>query len=509
MQKLNILLFLLFVFNSSFSQDAPSSSIIGDELMSPGAGFEPQLDPINPDAQLYMPEVFSPTETLPPSRERETLLDSTNTIIKKQPVFWGGISFSGQYGQFDELPYTDIYISPYITWGPLFLMYEVPLRFDWNSAFISRMWNSEAALISKIEAEVKYSKTNHVFRHVQASVYRGEELFLGHGKFFYDYNPNLYNPYEPFKTFKFSLDVSYIGVNYILANIAQPDLMSAEIYIRPLAGIKNPKLETYKDFKIYGVYGADFDPYQGYSPALYEFSPNSLSPEFQMFEVGVDLPVFKNNVMSLELFGDYAKFLGSSKNNLTTPNGSGLSGGLIFNILNKIPIRFEVSKAFGEWQPRWVNVFYYVDRAYVDEGSISLQNKYTSITPNLTYYNTAISFNWFEKSLLAQIELYGDFYGQDMWLTMSFTLGNVIVKQLSLSFYLTIRDLQNIQTNYIFNPQYTVIDVRLKYHMMPNMFWGLTLKMNGRIAETFNENAVPTVAATPFIFLGIDYSFRF
>ena len=492
------------------AQDSPTPTpIIGEPIIEFGAGYTaPAGPPLNPDAQLYMPQIFTPTDILPPVRERESLLSQTNAVVRPPSIFSAGFTFSAQYGQFDKLPYTDIYLSPYMKIGPFFIAYEVPLRFDWNGAFITRMWISNAALVSKVEMDLYYAKTNHVFKDIQASIYKGEVLYQGHGRFFYDYNPNLYAPYEPFKTFKLSLDVSYIGINYIIANIAQPDLMSAEVFIKPLQGLKNPRLEVYKDLKIYALYGMDLDPFQSYSPVLYEFAPNDNSPVFSMFEAGIDIPLVatKKNIFKMMVYGDYAQIIGAEKDQFTIKEGYGISGGLLMTFIDKIPIKFEVSQAFNHWQPRWVNMFYYLDRPYINQDGILRENKFMTITPNLTYFTASIGFEIPDKAFLFQLELYGDFSKQDLWITASFTLGNIVLKQLSLSAQLTLRNLYNFTS--FTDPNSSIIDINLKYHMLPNMYWGLLIKINGRIGSTFVED-VHTINTAPFIFLGIDYSFRY
>ncbi len=498
-----LILLSILIHSMSFTQE-PTSALPGGELFAPGDAFATQDQTIL-DAQLYMPETFSPTDIIPPSRERESMLDYTSTEKKQQPIFWGGLAFAGQYGQFDKLPFADIYVSPYFQWWKFFFMYEAPLRFDWNGSFVSKMWNSSAALISKIEADIYYAKTNHTFRHVQASIYRGEDLFLGHGRFFYDYNPNLYSPYEPFKTFKLSLDTSYFGLNYIIANIAQPDLMSAEIFIRPFAGVKRESFAIAKDIKIYGVYGVDLDPFQSYSPDLYEFSPNDLSPKFCMFEFGIDFPFYKSDSFDMNIFVDYAFFVEASNDYFTIESGSGISMGVVMDFFQKIPLRFEISPATGYWEPRWVNVFYYVDRPYVDD-----TNKYTTITPDLTYFTGSIGFNWIEKSIFAQAEVYGDFTLENLWVTLSFTVGNIFTERLSFSAYWTIRDFTDAQYyDELFDPKNNVVDLRLKYHMMPNMYWGLTIKFSGRVAESYDDDDEAIIDTTSFILLGVDFAFRF
>lgn len=508
-KTLLILVFILLpnVYNA---QSAPQSPIPGGQLIDSGTTYKPSSEVINPDAQLYLPETFSPTDTIPLPKDREELVDQQNKKVlvpPKRPTFWGGVTLGAQYGQFEQLPYSDIYISPYVILGPLFLMYEIPLRFSWNGVFITRMWTSPAALVSKIEADLYYEKTNHVFQHIQASIYRGEKLIQGHGRFFYDYNPNLYAPYEPFKTFKFSLDVSYFGINFLLANIAQPDLMAGEIYIKPLAGLKN----FYKNLKIYGVLGVDLDPFQSFSPGLYLFAPNVLSPRFTMYEVGIDVPVYmtRNQIFGVSLYADYAQFLGASQDDFTIQNGSGVSGGVLMTLATKFSIQFEVSQAFNAWQPRWVNTFYYVDRPFVEFGTTERKNKYMTIIPNQMFYTGSVGYSWIEKAVSVQAEVFGDFSGNDMWFTLSFTLGNILLEKLSMSIYFTMRELTNPNRGSFLSPDNTIIDINLKYHMMKNMYWGILLKSSGRVAESFNNDQDPIIETVPFIFLGLDFSYRF
>lgn len=507
-----LLFIIVFIISFSYAQDAPPSPIIGDELIPTGEAYVPPAGPpLNPDAQLYLPETFSPTDILPPPRARETIAEQTNAVVKPPPIFSAGFTLGAQYGQFDKLPYTDIYLSPYMRIAMFYISYDIPLRFDWNSAFVTRMWSSSAALVSKMEMDLYYAKTNHTFQNIQLSVYEGEELFQGHGRFFYDYNPNLYNPYEPFKTLKFNLDASYIGLNYFLANIAQPDLMGGEIYIRPLAWLKSPQSQYYSNLKIYALYGVDLDPFQGFSEVLYKFSPNPNSPSFSMLEIGIDIPIYQTpkKLFALDLYGDYAHIFGAQKDSFTIQEGSGISGGVLMTFIENISLRFEMSKALGHWQPRWVNEFYYVDRPYINQGGIVRQNKFMTVTPDLTYFTANIGYADPKKGLFAQMELYGDLSHQDLWFTISFTMANILIKKLSFSFNWTMRDLYNISTNGFFSPQNTIIEMNLKYHMMPNMYWGILVKINGRLSDTFDESDQHTITSTSFMFLGMDFSFRY
>jgi len=500
-----------FLICPIYSQDAPVSEIPGGQILEPGQVYSPKDQPsLNTDAQLYMPETFKETTIYPPSREREPIPTKTKTY-KKPSIFQAGFQIGAQYGQFETLPYTDIYFSPYMKIDRFLFMFETPLRFDWNSAFITRMWTSKAAIISKIELQMHYDFTNSIVQYFQFNITRTQNIIQGHGRFFYDYNPNLFGPYETFKSLSVKFDMNYIGFNYLLANIAQPDLMSAEFYIRPLAWIKNPKYQYFKDFKLYGVYGIDLDPFQSYSPGLYLFSPNLDSPSLSMIEFGLDFPIVSiKKVFDLMIYGDYSTILANSKSNLKIPGGYGISGGFLMTFIKKLPIRFEISKAFGTWTPRWVNIFYFVDRPYYNNGAFIRPNKILTTTPNLLYYTSSIGFEWIEKGIFFNTEVYGDFSLNNMWLTLSLTIGEELLKKLSLSVYWTIRNINNTGLAYI--PQNTILEIRAKYHMLPNMTWGVLWKQSGIVGSTFQEiNGVdnPTIATKPFQFLGVDFAFRY
>ena len=465
--------------------------------------------PLNLDIEEKLPKVFPPTDPSPRTRDRETLADQTNSVVQEKTVYRAGFTLGAQYGQFDKFPYTDIYLSPYMQLGPFFLMYEIPLRFDWNSSFVTQLWTSAPAALAKIEMDLYYAKANHVFRYIKTTITDPTALSMGHGRFLYDYNPNLLAPYETTKSLNFGLDVSYVGFNFILANIGKPDMMAAELYLRPFARLKNPKFQAYQDFKIYLVFGTDLDPYQNFSEELYKYNPNPNAPKFSMYEVGLDFPVYKtmNNVFELELYGDYSQILASSQGGLSIKSGSGVAGGIIFNFLQKIPIRVEIAQAFGSWQPHMVDSFYDTEKTYYKEGTSEISNKFMNIIPDLTYYTVAMGFQLPEKAFFVNIELYGDVLANDLGLTVSLSLGNILLKQLSFSVAFTMKNLT--QENFFTLPNTIMIDLNLKYHMLPNMYWGILFKMNDRIGNTEDLAGTPIVGTKPFIFLGMDYSFRY
>lgn len=508
-KKFSFIILLYYLVLPIYSQENLPSTIPGIQVVEPGKPYKPDKNSLNTDADLYMPETFNKTTIYPPSREKAPI--PIAKIPKKHSLFRAGFTIGAQYGQFETLPYTDIYFSPYMQIDKFLLMYETPLRFDWNSSFITQMWTSMAAILSKIELQLNYNFTNSIVQYIQLNISRTQNVIQGHGRFFYDYNPNLFGPYETFKSVSTKFDMTYFGFNFLLANIAQPDLMSGEIYIRPLSWIKNPKLQYFKEFKLYGVYGIDFDPFQSFSQGLYLFSPNPNSPMFSMIEVGADIPIISiKKIFDLMIYGDYSSILPASRSNFKINSGYGISGGVLLNFIKKIPIRFEVSKAFNSWAPRWVNIFYFVDRPYFNENDVIRQNKFMTLPQNLTYYTTSIGFEWLEKSVFFNAEIYGDFDMQNLWLTLSLTIGEALIKKLTISAYWTIRDLQ--KTGIVYIPQNTVLEIRAKYHMLPNMVWGILWKQSGIVGSTLSDiDGVETATITtkPFQFLGMDFSFRY
>ncbi|MGL4367470.1 MAG: hypothetical protein ACRCTQ_04225 [Brevinemataceae bacterium] len=505
--------FLMFTPWFIFAQTDPSLQA-GPQFINAEDNFQtPVFTNESPDAQLYMPENFSPTDIIPPSREREDLKSFATPVARKPPVFWGGFHIGAQYGQYEALPYADIYFSPYVKLGPFVFMYEIPLRFDWQGGFVKSLWTTQAALVSKIEASLYYSKTNSFFKCINISITPSQNNIQGHGRFLYDLNPNLYGPYETYKSLLTRLDLSYAGINYFIANIAQPTLMSAEIYLRPLAGLSNPKFEYFKQMKLYFVYGLDFSPFQSFSPGLYQFGSDPDSPMFSMLEAGLDLPILRvKNIFDMMLFADFAFIPAASNLQFTIPTGSGISGGVLFTFIKKIPIKIEFSQALGFWQPRWMNIFYYIDMPFVNQDGITLPNKIMTTVPNLTYFNFNMGFECKEKDIYLGIEFFGSTdLSQQLWMTISFSLGQKLLKLFSLSAYWTVRALN--KTGISFTPQNTVLEIRANYHMLPNMTWGILWKRSGQLGNIINidqaGNESAGIGAKPFQFLGMDFAYRF
>ncbi|MGL4389077.1 MAG: hypothetical protein ACRCTJ_06775 [Brevinema sp.] len=503
MKSKNPLFFLLILFISL------SSLLFSQEEASPFSTAYENINLTPPrNSETYKPISSNPSGT----RQYEELSSFTNkTSSKKQHRYYAGFKFGAQYGQFETLPYTDIIFTPYMQLGPFFLGYQIPLRFDWRNAFITSMWNSTSAAVSKIEMSLYYSNTNSIFRFIQAEITEKENIYQGHGRFFYDYNANQYAPYEIAKSFVFGLDISYLSMNYTIANIAAPSLMGAELAIKPMAWIKNNKYFFYKNFKIYGVFGLDLSPFHGHHLRLYDYNQadkSSTSPTFSMLEAGIDIPVFEiKNKFSLLAYGDFSYIFANSKDNLIINSASGISYGILMNIINYLPIRIEISHAIGSWAPRWVNKFYNLDRVYIPNTGCFKENKILSTIPNLTYYNASIGFDWKNK-IFFNAEVFGDVVMNDLWTTLSLKLGKDLLQLFTVDFGVSIRGLGKGPL-LIINQNSFVLELDLKYHMLPNMFWGLQWKYSGVIGNIFRAPETSKLSTKPFHFLGLNFSFQY
>lgn len=504
----------IFICFASVYAQGNATFLPGDNIIQQGDALRPQESSV-PDAQLYLPETFEQTEILPPLRRPADI--PVPLVPKKTSIFRAGFNIGAQYGQFDTLPYSDIFFSPYMQIAWFYISYDIPLRFDWTSAFVTALWTPKAALVSKITFDFQYAgtKTNAIFKRIGISVATNQSISIGHGRFFYDYHPNLFGPYEVFKTLSFQIDTKYIGFNYLLANIAQPDLMALELYIKPLSGVKNLQAQFLKDLKLYFIYGTDLDPFQSFSPGLYLFSPSSNPFPLNIIETGLEFPLAqKKNVFDFMIYVDYAHIFGGSSPinaDFTIPAGSGLSGGFLMTFGKIVPIRFEVSQAFGSWQPRWVNEFYYIDRPNINQnGSIRLPKVQTTV-PNLTYYNASLGIQVLKQNVFINLEIYGDFKLNDMWFKASLDMGQELLKFFTVGISWTVRNI--IKEGLGYSPNNTVLEISARYHMLPNMTWELLWKQSGMMesvfAETTSGNLVHTIDAKQFIFIGANFSYRY
>ncbi|MGL4394827.1 MAG: hypothetical protein ACRCS8_06355 [Brevinema sp.] len=503
-QKFSYSLLLVMLLSMS-----PLSSQENTELPLGGSAFD-NIDRSRPSDR----EGYDPIPSMPEnSRDRQELSSFTNkTTIKQRSPYYAGFQFGAAYGQFETSPYTDIIITPYMQIGPFFLGYEVPLRFDWYQSFITSVWDSPEAAISKIKMNLYYEQTNSFFRFIQAEISEKQNIYQGHGRFFHDYNANQYSPYEVVKSFNFALDLSYVTLNYTLANIASPSLMGTEVAIRPLAWINNEKYAFYRNFRIYGVWGLDLSSYHGYYIGLYNFAEadnRKNSPKTSMIELGAEIPIFEvKDKFNLTAYGDYAKISADSKNKLIVNAGSGVSYGLIMTIMDLMPIRFEMSHAQGHWAPRWVNKFYNIDRVYIDDGISFKANKALSITPNLIYYNTSIGIDW-KTRVFFNAEVFGDTAMNDLWLTLSLKLGKELLRFFTMDLAVSMRGLVNGRST-IINHNNFIMELDFKYHMLPNMYWGLQWKYSAIVGDVHDGSAfTSTLGTKPFHTLGLNFSFQF
>ena len=504
----------IFICFASVYAQGNATFLPGDNIIQQGDALRPQESSV-PDAQLYLPETFEQTDILPPLRRPADI--PVPPSPKKPSIIRAGFNIGAQYGQFDTLPYSDIFFSPYMQIAWFYMSYDIPLRFDWTSAFVTALWTTKAALVSKITFDFQYSstKTNTFFQRIGISVVTNQSISIGHGRFFYDYHPNLFGPYEVFKTLSFQMDTKYIGFNYLLANIAQPDLMAIELYTKPLSGIKNPRAQFLKDLKLYFVYGTDLDPFQSFSPGLYLFSPSSNPFPLNMIEAGVEFPLAqKKNIFDFMIYVDYAHIFGGSSSinvDFTIPSGSGLTGGFLMMFGQIVPIRFEVSQAFGSWQPRWVNEFYYIDRPNINQDGVIRLPKVQTTIPNLTYYNASLGVQLLKQNVFINLEIYGDFKLNDMWFKASLDMGQELLKFFTVGISWTVRNILKQGLGY--SPNNTVLEISARYHMLPNMTWELLWKQSGMMESVFTEttsgNLVHTIDAKQFIFIGANFSYRY
>ena len=443
----------------------------------------------------------------PPSRNRVLLPAFGIPTARRQAPVWLGIDIGAYYGQYSALPYADLFFTPYLRLWNLTIAYDLTMRFDFSSALVTRTWTDPEALVSRISMRMTWINPNQqsLFQSVSLNISTNNNITLGHGRMFYNYDPSPFSPTETLKTASFSMDASYVGMNAYMANIARPDLFGAEIFFRPLFGVKNPRIDYIKDLRVYATYAADFDPTQGLYNGFYDFTPSANPNAFHSVEAGIEIPLAtKKDIFTLTGYGDVSFNVGAAR-------GFGGAAGLIFTFVKILPIRFEYAQGADTWSPHFADIFYTLDRVRIDTNGVLSPSKVEGLEKNIGWYTIALGIENPSKGVFLNFELAGDAGTSDLQILVNLVLGQQLLKVFSLDMTFAVRNL--LQTTNTFDIlRDMTFSVTARYHMLPNMTWEILWRIRGIAAEqVIYVNGIPSLTAgiDAYQFLGLGFSYRY
>ena len=152
--------------------------------------------------------------------------------------------------------------------------------------------------------------------------YKGDSLYgrigafsnytLGHGLIMEGFSNTLFYPQIIQLGLNFDLDGNlfdfpYIGIETVVDDVLDWDIIGVRVYSRPLAGISTPLI---KELKVGAVIVADLDPQEDPAERFEKPVDNSASESVTAFGLDVELPLLQKKNMSLIAYSDWAMISG-------------------------------------------------------------------------------------------------------------------------------------------------------------------------------------------------------
>lgn len=270
--------------------------------------------------------------------------------------------------------------------------------------FIAEDWvpdySEDATLYEQIQTTA--SLYLPVFRYVRYG-WKGDPLYLrlgeldsvtiGTGIFVNQYTNTALQPDTRLMGAEFDLDGELVGFPYIgfetfASDLALLDVMAGRLYIRPLAFIDFPVLNT---LQFGGSYAVDRGPDNHDSEGEFTTAPDMV----QMYGTDVMMPILSSSFLRMTLFGDMA-FQSSPQEELTKAYRAGLMG----RILGFLGYNADVTFPEEGFIPDYFGKNYDTDRYVV----------YTSdgISSDDIYLHAGAGFNFFDDNLVFDLNITGN-----------------------------------------------------------------------------------------------------
>ena len=181
-----------------------------------------------------------------------------------------------------------------------------------------------------------------------------DSYYLGNGMLLKDFNNNLFYPYILQRGLLFDFDAGvvnfpFIGIESIVNDVLDWDVLGARLFVRPLAGLNVP----ISQLEVGGTVVADLDPKQKYdSKDTRPPKDNAASKTVTTFGIDVGLPLMTSEDMALETYVDWAMIM---------DKGNGFSAGADFRY-KWIEFVAELRFLGKQFEPHYFDPFYWVER---------------------------------------------------------------------------------------------------------------------------------------------------
>ena len=182
-----------------------------------------------------------------------------------------------------------------------------------------------------------------------------DSYYMGHGMLVRDFNNNLFNPYLQQRGLLFEFDAGvvnfpYMGIETVVNDVLDWDVLGARLFVKPLAGMQRPLLSQ---FELGGTAITDLDPQQQYT-SVDEGPPgdNPASHTVTAFGFDAGLTLMHTEEADLMTYVDWG---------LISGRGQGISTGAEFRY-SWLELLAEFRFLGKEYVPHYFDPFYWVER---------------------------------------------------------------------------------------------------------------------------------------------------
>lgn len=245
-----------------------------------------------------------------------------------------------------------------------------------------------------------------------------DSYYMGRGMLVKDFNNNLLYPYILQRGLLFDFDARavnfpYIGIETLVNDVLDWDVLAARLFVRPLSGMSTPLISQ---LELGGTVVADLDPQQQYdSKDTRPPKDNPASKAVTTFGLDAGLPLIQSEDMDLVTYVDWGIIVG---------RGNGISGGADFRY-TWFRLLAELRYLGKQFVPHYFDPFYWVERPYKYDGLDQFTDGYFGylVGTDLNLWNVfTLYFHW-EDGLADAIDpriITGLVLSEDAWKKIGF-----------------------------------------------------------------------------------------
>jgi hypothetical protein len=266
--------------------------------------------------------------------------------------------------------------------------------------------------------KVQYVEYAHKGDSIYGRIGEFDSYYMGYGMLMKDFNNNLFYPYILQRGLLFDFDADavdfpYLGVESIVNDVLDWDVLGARLFVRPLAVMSAPLISQ---LELGGAVVADLDPQQEYtSQDTRPPKDNPASDTVTTFGIDVGLPIIQSEDMDLVTYVDWG---------IIVSRGNGISAGADFRY-TWIRLLVELRYLGKEFVPHYFDPFYWVERPNKYDSLNLLTDDYFGylVGADLNLWNLfTLYFNW-EDGLADVVDpriMTGLVLSEDAWKKIGF-----------------------------------------------------------------------------------------